>query len=1147
MELLILTAIGMTGYFINKSKKKPERKPLKQSDRSPIILVPRKKSTKVNEDDLTEQFFSEESNDKEDDYNLLDISEKITDNGESIQRILNDPVRIRHRSYSSDNMAIDGPTRRYSRSASDTECSTDNISERRLDRKKKYQSTKSKFHFSNTDQPQYSSQFQAPSFDAVGTPSAPNDTYATDDKARLADLERQISYQGGWTEFDPQNSMSYGVVPDELLTHNNMVPFYTEKSGYGSNDLRSEHASDLKNDLFTGKMATSWKKKEEIRPLFSPQPENIYGTPIQTEEEKSRYTASRYRQNEKPFESTQVTPGLNLGYYEVGKHGFHDPVRVLPKTVDELRVRPKVSLEGRIVEGMRGQKRPVQAPVISYRPPTFREMTEKDLLPKTDTNQAPKVKDNFILKETDRINQHIEYTGGAYTSDLSMGRNVPENIRGRYKCPNRQTFTLPKPLQKFAKEEAAYNPNIGSYDLPYNARAQLSANQYIGGANNLGSNIYSNLSDVSRTTLREITTNIPQQLPQVSANTMRGTVPPMDIANPTLREVTEENKLNPHAASLSTLQRVYHHDEIKTTMKETTNIPVSPCNVAQSNNIYANWTDTSRPTLKEVTSQVPYQTNLTPISHSQGQTPLQDVTRKTLKEITAQIPYPSTVQPRHQNPIHVHSHDTMRSTVKETTIQVPHQTFITPSNQFLGVASLQDTTRSTLKEVTDQIPRQLSITPLQYSPGTTAPQDIVRSTLKETTIQIPYSSSITPINKGSGATLGDDARTTLKEVTTQVPRQSCIDLTDQSQGPAPSQDIPRPTLKETTVQIPYQSTISLSDQSLKPMLQDIARPTLKESTLEIPYQTTISRSGQSFKPMFQDIARPTLKENTLEIPYQTVLKPINHGIGQSSIQDLPKATLKEITIEIPYRTMATPINQASGAATTFDRTPLRTTTKETTVTKPYQTSLVGPQQGKAFNNEPTKTTIRECTVEKPRQRSIQMIGQLQGSASTFDKTPLSTTLKEMVINNKYLSAPHLADNGYGYLSQKQEAPNTNRQFTEQEVYVPPIEGESKPRPYDDIYHARTNAWKEILVTSRAPTTCNVNLGPSKDQIHLQAKDDNHVSPEPRQGVSVNNCLDRLQPSSFLKIPITNVSSDHAIQSVLLGQLESNPYHIPLTY
>lgn len=58
-----------------------------------------------------------------------------------------------------------------------------------------------------------------------------------------------------------------------------------------------------------------------------------------TDYNESRYTPQYERRNEVPFQQTRVTPGLNLGYNEVGNHSDLNGYRILPLTVDELRER----------------------------------------------------------------------------------------------------------------------------------------------------------------------------------------------------------------------------------------------------------------------------------------------------------------------------------------------------------------------------------------------------------------------------------------------------------------------------------------------------------------------------------------------------------------------------------------------------------------------------------------------------------------------------------------------------------------------------------------------------------------------------------------------------------------------------------------
>lgn len=562
--------------------------------------------------------------------NLLEISEKLTDNSYSINRILGEN-RI-----------------------------NDNF---------------------NTTMPEYFSQFEAQTFDSYGLPGAQNDTYVTYDKTKLADLERSLSFKEGWTQYNQQDSMTYGVIPDNQLTHDNMVPFFKTKNGYESNDLQNEAVMNFKNELFTGNLKHTWNKKQESKPLFEPMTNltHAYGTPVMSENERSRYIPRQYRQNEKTFDSIRVTPGLKLKANENGTHGFHPTVRVLEKTIDELRVKPKTTFEGRIIEGQKGQERPLQAPVITYRPETYKTTTEKDLLPTDNVVDGPKTRDNFIMKDTDRIKQHIEYTGGAYTNNDSVGRNVPEYMRSKVKYSDKSTFTLPKPLQKFSKIEAQFNPNLNSYHTSATLKDLTIHNNYAGSANS-GSITYANITDAPKTTVKEIISSMPETHTNIASNTMRGTTQPMDIANTTIKEATIENKLNPYAASLNTMQRVYHNDIAKSTVKETTMEPIMPMNATQMSNIYANYMDIAKETIKETMINIP-QNMVTPVNQQQRPTDPYDSAKTTIRETTVVMPHQTTLTPINQQQRTPNPSDIAKTTIKETIANIPYQSTITPVNQ----------------------------------------------------------------------------------------------------------------------------------------------------------------------------------------------------------------------------------------------------------------------------------------------------------------------------------------------------------------------------------------------------------------------------------------------------------------------------------
>ena len=143
--------------------------------------------------------------------------------------------------------------------------------------------------------------------------------------------------------FDIRNKRTYGVIPENELTHNNMVPYFKTKGNYGNSIDDEKHLDKIFNrklELFTGSANNlDYKPKTERRPLFAPVPglNNVYGAPVKTDFYEGRYIPSKERRNEKPFQDIKVSPGLNLGYNQNGIHGFHDPYRALPKNVNELR------------------------------------------------------------------------------------------------------------------------------------------------------------------------------------------------------------------------------------------------------------------------------------------------------------------------------------------------------------------------------------------------------------------------------------------------------------------------------------------------------------------------------------------------------------------------------------------------------------------------------------------------------------------------------------------------------------------------------------------------------------------------------------------------------------------------------------------
>ena len=168
------------------------------------------------------------------------------------------------------------------------------------------------------------------------------------------DSKGEISHNGNDNAmglFDIRDKRTYGIVDEDKMTHNNMVPEFKLKGNYGLSPDDEKHLNDTftrKLNLFTGSLnSLDYRKKTERKPLFAPVPglSNIYDSPVKTESYKGRYIPGRERRNEKPFQEVKVTPGLNLGYNEVGIQGFHDLYRAMPRNIDQTRTlnNPKIT------------------------------------------------------------------------------------------------------------------------------------------------------------------------------------------------------------------------------------------------------------------------------------------------------------------------------------------------------------------------------------------------------------------------------------------------------------------------------------------------------------------------------------------------------------------------------------------------------------------------------------------------------------------------------------------------------------------------------------------------------------------------------------------------------------------------------------
>jgi hypothetical protein len=120
-----------------------------------------------------------------------------------------------------------------------------------------------------------------------------------------------------------------------VMTHNNMAPHF---KGHIKQNLR-EYANERKLETFTGVSNQTTIEKEAQGPMFAPVKQQT--TPGIFKLEKDRYIPSNYMQHSKPFPEVREKP--------IPAHAL----RPIYKTIDELRVIPKNTIEGVIQFGQK--------------------------------------------------------------------------------------------------------------------------------------------------------------------------------------------------------------------------------------------------------------------------------------------------------------------------------------------------------------------------------------------------------------------------------------------------------------------------------------------------------------------------------------------------------------------------------------------------------------------------------------------------------------------------------------------------------------------------------------------------------------------------------------------------------------------------
>lgn len=378
----------------------------------------------------------------------------------------------------------------------------------------------------------------------------PMENYPVENDTTRSNHSRTRDYQGrirtNESFFDPNNraqqqrvdarsahvntieSLSGKQMSKDEFRHGNMVPFFGAKTT-GQPVTEKANSSILDNHQGSG---TYHQRKQETAPLFNPG-DNVqwnHGMPNHSDFIQSRVNPSMRMANTKPWEETQVAPGLGKGYGTEGNNGFNSGMVARdvwqPPTVDELRTKsnPKISYD------LVGHEGPAQSKILKRnmgggrieknRPDTDYANTPDKWLTTAAGYKKPTGRAEHLLHDVNRIDTTTEYFGNG--GDSAVGVKADQTYE-----PSTRLEPHTLPISNATAASQHYGPNQdhgkGAIHLQNNNRLSTNhAGESRGSIGGLVSAIVAPIMDVLRPTRKTNVVGNVRQTGNVGISNARG-------------------------------------------------------------------------------------------------------------------------------------------------------------------------------------------------------------------------------------------------------------------------------------------------------------------------------------------------------------------------------------------------------------------------------------------------------------------------------------------------------------------------------------------------------------------------------------------------------------------------------------------------
>jgi hypothetical protein len=815
----------------------------------------------------------------------------------------------------------------------------------------------------------------------------------------------QVIKKNNLISFNESNS---DFTPFDNTTENNIKECFsmnTKKRDFEQFNDYNEQKTPLKLDLYSGS-SRNYFSKTEIEPFFQPVKDmsfvNGMGVAIDKIEDRYADSIRLERRNERPFEPETVGPN-SKGRYT----GYHDTTRVLPKLTDELRRadQPKLSYTAEPVKGKTINKRAVVAPIVKRLPDKFKELGEKDLIPKSQISAAA-IRDNYNLVLSNRSVLSTEIYGAPkdqinHKFDIKTKGIMQESTRNKYiEADNTNISGLVQ----------IFNNNKDSIKLP-----QLERNDY--------QIVYSNVNNqtkvqsydpnnCSKTTTRQTLNNFEHNNMKTATNKMQS-YDPNDFSKPTIRQTLNSFEHNNMKTATNKMQTYDPNDFSKPTTRQTLN-NFEHNNMKTATNKMQTFdpNDTTKSTTRQTLNNFEHNNMKTATNKMQTFDP-NDTTKPTTRQTLNNIDYSNIIAAVNKMQTY-DPNDTTKPTTRQTLNNIDYSNIIAAANKMQ--TTLSDKPKMTIKET-------LPITEynnVQANKSNVLPLlDKARTTNKENiNIDALNKYSNITLNKKNISNLSDEALTTLKQLLDDINyttvqntnRKSKVELQDTARATIQLQNFNNENistfknikitdiekLRHTIRELTNTELITApcgADIATTAYLDDIAKTTNKQTTLYENNGNLQAMDG-SFVNTYET-PEITLKQL---LDYNDYLSAMhnNNGTYAYDPNDIAKTTNKQSTISYNYDNHAHNPMYGGYQAETYD---VQSTLKDITKVVDYLNNP-NASNGNVLKDNYLNTTLNRVKEEIAKNRDPTPVGNFQSPESKN----VNLLLKDMP-NINYIPGP----------------------------------------------------------------------------------------------------------------------------------------------